>query len=249
MQNRPTVLLDFDDTLSDPIPLFLQFARELGAGLSGRFGKEPVAWEKAAADMLAAIEDDYCERFVGNPTNGYLEWLNSLRHRSVLLVCEAMDLPSPPDAEQLAVDLQFDALSRCHAGFPGVETVLASLYRAAYPLHMASGQESEYLRGGLTGLGVLSFFGRLFGPDLIDCAKEGPEYYRKVFAALDVRADEVIVVDDYPPAIGWALTSGAHVIQAQLSPVARAPIQPGVAAVMTDFHDLPVLIAQIAARP
>lgn len=249
MQQRPTVLFDFDDTLSDPIPFFLQFAREIGVYLSHRFGKEQAAWEKAAADMLIAVQDDYWDHFGGNPTNGYLDWLHTLPERTIRMMFDAVALPMPSDADRLAVDLQFSALSRCHAGFPGAEQVVAELHRQGYALHMASGQESEYLRGGLTGLGLTPYFGRLFGPDLIDCAKEGMEYYIRVFAALGVSSDEVIVVDDYPPAIGWAVGTGAHVIQAKLSPVIHQPIQPGVAAVMTDLHDLPALIAQIAARP
>jgi phosphoglycolate phosphatase-like HAD superfamily hydrolase len=248
VQKRPTILFDFDDTLSDPIPFFLQFAREIGAYLSPRFGKKPEAWEKAAADMLIAVQEDYWERFGGNPTNGYLDWLHSLRRRSLQWMFDAVELPLPPDVERLARELQFEALSRCHAGFLGAGEAVAALHRAGYPLHMASGQESDYLCGGLTGLVLTPYFGRLFGPDLIDCAKEGPEYYHRVFAALGVQGEDVIVVDDYPPAIGWAVSTGAQVIQAQLSPVIREPVQPGIVATLTDLHDLPALIAQIAER-
>ena len=248
MQKRPTVLLDFDDTLSDPIPFFIQFARQIGGCLSERFGGEPSVWEKAAADMLIEIQDDYVARFVGDPTNGYLQWLGSVRLWSMQLLFDAVKLPTPNDAERLSIALQFKALSQCHAGFPGVQTAISELENRGYPLHMASGQESEYLRGGLTGLGLIRFLGSLFGPDLIDCAKEGTEYYTRVFAALGVRGDQVIVVDDYPPAIGWAIEAGAHVIQAKLSPIVREPTQPGVAAVLTDLHNLPALVAQIAER-
>jgi phosphoglycolate phosphatase-like HAD superfamily hydrolase len=238
-------LFDFDDTLSDPIPFFLQFAREIGLYAHRRFGGDMAAWDRAAADMLIAVQEEYWERFRGNPTNGYLDWLNALRLHSMQMLFEPMALSLPPDAEAVALDLQFEALSRCHAGFPGAEIAVAALAEAGYPLHMASGQESEYLRGGLTGLGLTSYFGRLFGPDLIDCAKEGPEYYERVFTALGVRSDEVIVVDDYPPAIGWAVEVGARVVQAKLSPVRHESTQPGVSAVLTDLHDLPRLIAQL----
>ncbi|GEM_PF-1950291 len=248
MLQRPAVLFDFDDTLSDPVPFFLQFARQIGIYLNRRFGGEPPAWEKAAADMLIAVQDDYWDRFQGNPTNGYLEWLGALRLHSMQLVFKAMELPLPPDAAQLAQELQFEALSKCHAGFRGAEKAVGELTAQGYPLHMASGQESEYLRGGLTGLGLTPYFGRLFGPDLIDCAKEGVEYYTRVFAALGVRSADTIVVDDYPPAIGWAVEAGAQVIQAKLSAVTQEPTQPGIRAVVTDLHDLPLLIGQIAGN-
>ncbi len=245
MQRIPTVLFDFDDTLSDPIPFFLQFAREVGAHLNRRFGGDASEWERAAADMLVVVQDDYWERFRDNPTNGYLGWLDALRVRSIKMLLEPMGRPVPPDAAALSLEMQFEALSRCHAGFPGVTPVVKELAELGYPLHMASGQESEYLRGGLTGLGITPFFGRLFGPDLIDCAKEGTEYYRRVFAALNVQSEHVIVVDDYPPAISWAVQCGAHVIQAKLSPIKHEPTQPGIKAVITDLHDLPHVIQQI----
>ncbi len=247
MRKRPTVFLDFDDTLSDLVPFFIQFVREIGHSLSGHFGGESDAWEKAAADMLVVVEEDYKDRFVGNPTNGYLEWLNALRYRSVQLVFDAMSLPVPPDAEQHSVRMQFDALSKCDAAFPGAAKALATLSRQGYTLHMASGQESEYLRGGLTGMGIARYVGHLFGPDLVDCAKEGPEFYARVFAAAGVRSEEVIVVDDYPPAIGWALAQGATVIQAKLSRIRHEATIPGVIAVVTDLNTLPEMIAQIAA--
>jgi phosphoglycolate phosphatase-like HAD superfamily hydrolase len=245
VQRPTTVFFDFDNTLSEPISLFSQFVRHTGRLFSERFGGEAQTWEKATADMLVAVEDDYIARFVGNPTNGYRRWLEALRDHSMGLVFEAMDLPLPPDAERIARESQFEALSCCDAAFPGAATALTELTRQGHTLHMASGQESEYLRGGLTGMGLVHCFGRLFGPDLIDCAKEGPEYYTAMFTAVGVRSAEVIVVDDYPPAIGWAVAVGAPVIQARLSSFRHEAVQPGVAAVMTDLRELPRLVAQI----
>ncbi|MCW3094454.1 MAG: putative phosphatase [Chthonomonadaceae bacterium] len=198
--------------------------------------------------MLVAVQDDYVDRFVGNPTNGYLAWLRALRLRSMHLVFGAMGLPAPANAEQLSVKRQFEALSKCNAAFPGADEMLGELTRQGYSLHMASGQESEYLRGGLSGSGLTHYFGRLFGPDLVDCAKEGTEYYSRVFDAIGVRSNEVIIVDDYPPAIGWAVASGAQVVQVKLSPLIRHPTQPGIAAVVTSLYDLPEQIARIAAN-
>ncbi len=246
MPKPQTVFLDFDDTLSDPIPFFSQFAREIGRCLSARFGGLPHDWEKAAADMLVAVEDDYKARFVGNPLNGYRDWLYALPQQTMQLVFAGMGRTVPEDWHEIALTTQADALSRCNAAFAGAEEALAGLASLGYPLHMASGQESRYLRGGLTGMGLLRYLDRLFGPDLVDCAKEGAEYYERVFEAVRIRGEEAIVVDDYPPAIGWAPSQGATVIQAKLSVFRHEPIQPGVAAVLTDLHDLPILVQKIA---
>lgn len=248
MQRRPTVFFDFDDTLSDPIPFFLQFTRECGGLFNARFGGETEAWEKAITEMLVAIEMDYIQRFIGYPTNGYREWLRDLRTTALRQPFEALQIPLPAEVPLLYSEIQFTALSRCNAAFPGAQVALQTLSEQGYPLHMASGQESAYLRGSLTGMGLHSYFDRLFGPDLIDCAKEGEEYYRRVFDAVGVGAAEVIIVDDYPPAIGWAVATGAKVIQAKLSPVRHEETQPGVVAVVTDLNALPDLIAEVASR-
>jgi len=248
VQQKPTVFIDFDDTLSDPIPFFTQFARESATLFRAQFGGDQADWERAMGDMLVAVHDDYLVRFVDNPTNGYLDWLKALRLQSMQLLFDAMELPVPPNAEGLCVETQFTALSKCNAAFPGAEQMLVELTQQGYPLHMASGQESEYLRAGLTGLGLAHYFGRLFGPDLVDCAKEGLEYYTRVFEAVGVQSKDVIVVDDYPPAIGWAVASGAKVIQVQLSPLVHQPIQPGIAALVTHLRDLPWQIARIAEK-
>jgi len=90
-----------------------------------------------------------------------------------------------------------------------------------------------------------------FGPDLIDCAKEGVDYYHRLFNVLGVKSDSVIVVDDYPPAIGWALEVGANVIQIKLSKERKFDTVPGVAAVVTDFRTLPDVVASLqrTSRP
>ena len=248
MQQRPTVFIDFDDTLSDPIPFFIQFARESATLFRAQFDGDLADWERAMADMMVAVHDDYLVRFVDNPTNGYLDWLQALRLRSMQSVFDTMRLPLPENAERLGIETQFAALSKCHAGFSGAEEMLAELTQQGYLLHMASGQESEYLRGGLTGLGLTHYFDRLFGPDLVDCAKEGTEYYARVFEAVGVQSSEVIVVDDYPPAIGWAVASGAKVIQVQLSPLVHHSIQPGIAALVTHLRDIPWQIARISGK-
>src|SRR4030095_7634308 len=105
-----------------------------------------------------------------------------------------------------------------------------------------SGQESEWLRASLIGAGLESYLERKFGPDLIDCAKEGTAYYERLFAAAGVRAAEALVVDDQPDPLRWALQMGAKVIQAKLSPERHHETVPGVAAVLTHLRDLPGLV-------
>ena len=41
------------------------------------------------------------------------------------------------------------------------------------------------------GAGVDQYVGTRYGPDLIDCAKEGPEYYQRMFAHMGIDPAEM----------------------------------------------------------
>ncbi len=238
------IFVDFDDTLSDNFQFNLQYVRELGALLAPKFGGEGEAWAKSATDMLATIEAEYVARFVGAPLAGYCAWLETIRARSVELLFGGMGVAAPADAASLAIDNQFSALTACDAAFPGASEALMALFEDGVRTQIASGQESEYLLAALMGAGVESFTESKFGPDLVDCAKEGPEFYARIFAASGVAAGETLVIDDRPDALGWAMATGAKTIQARLSPVRHFETVPGVVAVLTNLRDLPALVAK-----
>ncbi|HLK61235.1 MAG TPA: HAD family hydrolase [Chthonomonadaceae bacterium] len=242
MPDGKTVFLDFDDTLNDPFVLLGQYSDCIGARFAPHYGSTPRDWAKASIDTLIALEREYLDRFTGNPRNGYCAWLASVQERSIAQIFGRMGLPTPPNALELARTTQFEALSECDAAFPGAQQALAALTEAGYHLHMASGQESEYLRAALIGAKLDAFPERLYGPDLIDCAKEGPEYYERLFADIGVRPQDALIVDDQPTVIAWALQVGATVLQSHLSPERHYPAVPGIAASLTDLHTLPQLV-------
>ena len=92
---------------------------------------------------------------------------------------------------------------------------------------------------------LVDFMESRFGPDLVDCAKEGKEYYQRLFDSTGVSANKVVVVDDDPNALGWAMELGAKAVQAKLSTVRKHPEKEGVIAVMTDLRQLPTILNQI----
>lgn len=242
------VFLDFDDTLSDPFQFHTQYVREVGALLAPQYGGQPEKWAKAAIDLLEMLEREYVERFVGYPLNGYCAWLETVRERSALKMFERMGIQPPPDPAHVARETQFNALLQCNAAFPGALDAMAGLFEAGCRIQIASGQESEYLMAALMGAGLESYTESKFGPDLVDCAKEGVEYYQRIFAAAGADDSKRIVVDDSPAAIGWALQAGATVIQARVSRERHYEIVPGVAGVMTDLSELPALVESARAH-
>ncbi len=237
------IFIDFDNTLSDQYQFNVQYVREVGALLAPKYGGESETWAKAATDMMETLEQEYIARFLNNPLAGYCEWLAGMRERACALLFGAMGLPVPPNAKQLAIETQFNALTACDAAFPGAYEALMTLFEDGYRTQMASGQESEWLLAALMGAGIESFTESKFGPDLVDCAKEGPEFYARLFAQVGVPAGETLVIDNDPLALDWAMEVGAKVIQAKVSPEEHREALPGIP-VVTDLRDLPRLVKE-----
>ena len=249
MNASPVLLLDFDDTLSDPFGLFAQFVRAAGTRLAANYGGNPDAWADSLAAALLALEKEYALRFVNNPLAGYNDWLEAARERTSAQIFAAHNLPVPFDATAQSKALQHDALAECNALFPDAPAALYALAQQNYILHLASGQDSLYLRGALAGAGLENVFTETFGPDLIDCAKEGPEYYTRIFRQLNIKPHDALVIDDQPDALRWALQTGATAIQAHVAPDRTFPDVPGVFAILTRLADLPDIVNRTAKTP
>ncbi len=99
-----------------------------------------------------------------------------------------------------------------HAALPGATEAIRALHRAGYTLHTASGAAPEQLAGCLDGMGVRGCFGRLYGADLLNTFKEGPEYFARLFADVGVPPITALVIDDSPDALAWAAHVGARTL-------------------------------------
>jgi FMN phosphatase YigB (HAD superfamily) len=86
------------------------------------------------------------------------------------------------------------------------------LWDSGYALHTASGETSVELDGYLRGMGVRECFGGLYGTDIVDIPKAGPEYYRRVFEHAGVEPANALVFDDRPEACAWAEATGARTV-------------------------------------
>ncbi len=158
---------------------------------------EPAAWRRriqAAADYNS-FDRAYQE-----------EWLRGM--------CELVGVGTPPEEECLRLARRAAAFITCRvqAAFPGVVDTIRTLHRQGYMLHTASGESSLDLAGYLQAMGVRHCFGRLYGPNLIDTFKEGPEYYERMFADLGIAPADALVVDDCPRAIEWGTQVGARAV-------------------------------------
>jgi HAD superfamily hydrolase (TIGR01509 family) len=185
----------------------------------------------AAPQSLSALG---AADFVGFYRAYQLHWVAGM--------CELLGLPTPPEKECL--DPAYRALGwitrRIQAALPSAVETIHLLHRQGYVLHTASGSCSLELAGYFEGLGVRRCFGRLYGADLVDTFKEGPEYYARLFADAGVQPVEALVVDDSTDAIEWATRLGARTVLISSSPHP----QTGVTSHLGSLAELPAFLRQ-----
>jgi FMN phosphatase YigB (HAD superfamily) len=75
-------------------------------------------------------------------------------------------------------------------------------------LHTASADAHDDLIEFLERIGGRDLFDRVYGSDLVNAWKFGPDYYRAVLADSGVDPAQAAVVDDSPQALTWARECG-----------------------------------------
>ena len=121
-------------------------------------------------------------------------------------------LPLEKECILLAQQAENYIIPRVHSAFPGASHAIQRLHIEGYILHTASAESSVHLTLYLEGMGVRHCFGRLYGSDLLNIFKEGPAYYARLFADLQIAPGEALIVDDSPRALAWARSLGAHTV-------------------------------------
>ena len=216
VERKLRLFFDFDDTLSDYERFGAQYVAALAGVLSLEMGGPAEEWGQAVQYALSAGVERYLERFQGSPLAGYNVWLAEERSRVVteVFLRAGRIAPDSESAVALAVLLQDRALRGCSALFAGADSALRQLSDRGFTLALASSQESRYLRGAMTGISSFHCIREFYGPDLLDCAKEGPEFYGRLFEAAGIEPGQAVVIDDQVMCLEWADEVGAPVIQA-----------------------------------
>lgn len=211
---RPVVFLDDGGVMNDNRLRAPQWQRLIGEFFPPILGGTSEAWAEANRvvagrlfapknwrPLLRAASDvaDFYRRY-------HLAWLGGM--------CEQVGVapPAEDDCLELADRAAIYVTRRVRAAFPGVVETIRLLHGAGYHLHTASGERSLELEGYLAGMGVRECFGRLYGPDLAQAAKDGPEYYERIFSDAGIAPTDALVVDDSHEAVGWARQAGARAV-------------------------------------
>jgi HAD superfamily hydrolase (TIGR01509 family) len=134
-----------------------------------------------------------------------LAWLTGM--------CEGVGVEPPADEEGV-LDLADRAIAYCAhrvvAPLPRVVEAIRTLHARGYTLYTASGEARAELHGYLTALGVRELFTGLYGGDVVNTRKEGPEYYDRILEHSGEAPETSLFVDDMPLVLEWIRQAGAH---------------------------------------
>ena len=195
-----------------------EFGRLVGDCFVPLLGGTQEAWTRAHSAVVDRLADP--QSLSACASADFVGFYRAYQLRWVAGMCELLGLPTPPEEECL--DLAYRALGwitrRIQAALPGAVEAIHLLHRQGYALHTASGSCSLELAGYFEGMGVRRCFGRLYGADLINTFKEGPQYYARLFADAGVQPASALVVDDSAEATRWAARLGARTVLVSASP-------------------------------
>jgi len=212
--NDPIIFLDDGGVMNDNRLRGEQWRRLVAEFFVPILGGAPAAWAEANRRVMDGISAPaaWQARLLADPDyfafdrRYLLDWLAGM--------CASVGVVPPPDAESVALARRASAsiVRRVHSAFPGAVEAIRTLYARGFTLHTASGESSRELAGYLEAMGVRDCFGRLFGPDLIDTHKAGPEFYTCLLADAGVAPEAALVVDDNPMVLRWAAQVGARTV-------------------------------------
>lgn len=193
-----------------------QWRRLIGEFLSRRLGGSATSWGEANVPAFEQqLERWRAEMNKRGPADirGFFakdarQWL--------LDMCDAAGFARPADAEAERTAADTVSYVKAHLDLRAPNQALRALRALrlrGVALHMASGDSHDDLVAYLERIGARDLFDRVYGSDLVNTWKFGPEYYRAVLADSGVDADRAAVVDDSPSALAWARECGLRTFQ------------------------------------
>lgn len=193
-----------------------QWRRLIGEFLSRRLGGSARSWGEANVPAFEKqLERWHAEMAKRGPADIRGFFAKDAR-LWFLDMCDAAGFarPAEHEAERIAADTVTYVKAHLEVEPPqkGL-AALRALKRRGLVLHMASGDSHDDLVDFLERIGARDLFDRVYGSDLVNTWKFGPEYYRAILSDSGVHAERAAVVDDSPKAISWARECGLRAFQ------------------------------------
>lgn len=199
------VLIDNDEDLAP------QWRRLIGEFLAPRLGGTPEVWGRANVPAFERQVQRWRAAMTAPGPADIRGFFAKDARLWLLDMCDAANVARPPDDEAARIAAETISYVKAHLEIRAPERaleVLRSLRRRGVVLHIASGDAHDDLVDFLERIGARDLFERVYGSDLVNTWKSGPDYYRAVLADSGVVAERAAVVDDQPNALEWARECG-----------------------------------------
>jgi HAD superfamily hydrolase (TIGR01509 family) len=214
MTGRYVLFLDDGGVISDNDVRAPQWQRMVGQFFAPILGGSAEAWAEANRVVITSFFSPGAWEARMNSTPDYWSFERKYNLDWLADMCQLVGVPTPSEEESVELARRAGAwiVSKVRADFPGAADAIRRLHDAGYILHTASGESSTDLKGYLGATGVLDCFGRLYGPDLVNTHKSGPDYYERIFADAGALPTDALVIDDSHVALSWAVQVGARTV-------------------------------------
>lgn len=200
--------------MNDNATRSLQWQHLVAEYLAPKLGGNPDDWGEANSIVAELEFKIYKEHPWQRPDADYLKFRERSYENWLSRMCEqvGVDAPAGEECVKMARETNAFVTRRVRSACPGAVEAIRTLHSTGHQLYTASGEDSEDLGGYLEGMGVRDLFERLYGPDLVNTAKEVPSYYERIFEDAGVLPDEAVVVDDSRRVLRWAKALGAAAV-------------------------------------
>lgn len=204
------LFVDKGGVLIDNTTLSAQWRRLIGEFLAPRLGGRHEEW---GAANVPAFERQWA-RFAAAAAAGGPADIRGFFAKDARLwfldMCDGVGIERPPDevADVIAADTVRYVKANLNIPVPRALDSLRTLRGRGMVLHTASADAHDDLVEFLERIGARELFDRVYGSDLVNTWKFGPEYYRAVLADSGVDPARAAVVDDSPQALAWARECG-----------------------------------------
>ena len=199
------VLIDNDDDLAP------QWRRHIGEFLSPRLGGTAEAWGQANVPAFHRQLERWRAAMARSGPADIRGFFAQDARLWFLDMCDAMGFARPPDDEAARLAAETVSYVNAHLEFHAPRRGLAALRALrdrGIVLHIASGDAHEDLVQFLERIGARDLFERVYGSDLVNTWKFGPDYYRAILRDSGVDPADAAVVDDSAKALSWASECG-----------------------------------------
>ena len=183
MDKITTVIWDCDGTLLDTEALFAK------------------AWQLIMKDYDIDISDETIKGFVGMD--------DRIVHAEL---SDKVHLPEFESTMDMLHNLIRDKLSDKDLIFNDVIPSLEFLLKNNIKQGCASASPEGILLEKLTKADIIGYFESIYGGDMVENNKPSPDIYLATFDALDVKPNEVLIVEDSPYGVESGRRSGARVL-------------------------------------